>query len=134
MGKLAIGKKHWVAMDAEDRRVFLKLFASLIQDSYIEKLSLFTNEEIGFGNSVQVKNKVHVPLILKSNGRNFVMQYKFFNSKEGLKVYDFEVEGVSLVSTYRSQYNQVLAEKTIDDLLQIMRSKNDESKSKNDAE
>ena len=134
MGRLAIGKKHWVAMDGEEQRAFLKLFKIRIQNSYIEKLSLFTDEEIEFGNSVEVKNKIHVPLILKSKGRNYVTKYKFFNSKEGLKVYDFEVEGVSLISTYRSQYNQVLAKKTIDDLLQIMRDRSDESKSMKDAE
>ena len=49
-------------------------------------------------------------------------------SKNGWKIYDVKVEGVSIVHTYRSQYNHVLSTGTPADLLKIMRDKNIENK------
>lgn len=46
------------------------------------------------------------------------MIYKLYKSKKDWKIYDLEVEGVSIISTYRSQFDQVLSKGTIDELLQ----------------
>jgi phospholipid transport system substrate-binding protein len=45
------------------------------------------------------------------------MQYKLYKSKQEWKIYDIEIQGVSLISTYRSQFDEILRNKTIDDLL-----------------
>ena len=45
------------------------------------------------------------------------MLYKFYNSKQGWKIYDIEIQGISLVRTYRSQFDSVLRDGTIDDLI-----------------
>ena len=44
------------------------------------------------------------------------MLYKLYKSPKGWQVYDLELEGVSLVTTYRSQFNEILQSGTIDDL------------------
>jgi len=46
------------------------------------------------------------------------MTYKLYKSKKDWKIYDLEVEGISIISTYRSQFDQVLSKGTIDELLQ----------------
>jgi len=45
------------------------------------------------------------------------MLYKLYKSKHNWKIYDIEIEGVSIIITYRSQFSQVLRKGTIDDLL-----------------
>jgi phospholipid transport system substrate-binding protein len=45
------------------------------------------------------------------------MLYKFHESKRGWLIYDIEIQGVSIISTYRSQFDHVLSNGTIDDLL-----------------
>ena len=47
------------------------------------------------------------------------MQYKFYKNKKTKQwqVYDFDVEGVSLIQTYRSQFKGVLAKQNIADFL-----------------
>jgi phospholipid transport system substrate-binding protein len=37
--------------------------------------------------------------------------------EQGWKLYDIEVQGVSLVKTYRSQFSEILTKGTIQDLL-----------------
>jgi len=51
------------------------------------------------------------------------MLYKMSNTKEGWMIYDIEIEGVSLIHTYRSQYNHILKSGEIEDLLTKMREK-----------
>lgn len=40
-----------------------------------------------------------------------------YKSKQGWKIYDIEIQGVSFISTYRSQFEEILRNKTIEDLL-----------------
>jgi phospholipid transport system substrate-binding protein len=44
------------------------------------------------------------------------MIYKLYKSKQGWRIYDIEIQGVSLISTYRSQFDEILRKKTVDDL------------------
>jgi phospholipid transport system substrate-binding protein len=48
-------------------------------------------------------------------------------TKNGWRVYDVVIEGVSLIHTYRSQYNHILKSGEIEDLLTKMREKKIES-------
>jgi len=54
---------------------------------------------------------------LISGNSTISMLFKFFKSCNGWKLYDLEIEGVSLIKTYRSQFDEVLCKGTIDDLL-----------------
>ena len=45
------------------------------------------------------------------------MLYKMYETRQGWKIYDVEIQGVSIISTYRSQFKEILANGTIDDLL-----------------
>lgn len=45
------------------------------------------------------------------------MLYKLYKSKDSWKIYDVEIQGVSIISTYRSQFSHILEKGTIDDLL-----------------
>jgi phospholipid transport system substrate-binding protein len=49
------------------------------------------------------------------------MLYKMYRTAEGWKVYDVEISGVSVIQTYRSQFDGVLSDGTIDDLLEKLK-------------
>jgi phospholipid transport system substrate-binding protein len=48
------------------------------------------------------------------------MLYKLYSSNNSWKIYDIEIEGVSIIRSYRSQFNEILLKGTIDDLLKKM--------------
>ena len=48
------------------------------------------------------------------------MLYKFYNANNSWKIYDIEIQGVSIIRSYRSQFNEILQRGTIDDLLDKM--------------
>ncbi len=101
----------------------------MFQSFYIDKLDLFSDEEVVFQPATVVKKKkVQIPTLLLSKGKKYSMLYKMSNTKDGWKVYDISIEGVSLIHTYRSQYNHILASGKIEDLLTKMREKKKENK------
>ena len=117
MAKLTLGRKHWPGMTKEQQAKFTDLFINLLKQSYLEKISLYTDERVVFQESVQVKQKVHISTDLISKDNKISMLYKFYKSENGWRIYDVEIEGISLIVTYRSQFAQVLNEGTIDDLI-----------------
>jgi len=67
-----------------------------------------------------VKKKVHIPTQLISKDRKTSILYKLYKPGNGWKVYDLEIQGVSVIRSYRSQFGEILQNGTIDDLLQKM--------------
>jgi len=129
MAKLSVGKKHWSGFNAEQRDEFTSLFTELFQTFYLDKLDLFSNEEVAFLPATVVKErKVQIPTTLLSKGKKYSILYKMSKTKEGWKIYDITIEGVSLIHTYRSQYNHILESGEVEDLLVKLREKNRENK------
>ena len=129
MAKLSIGKAHWSEFNAKQRAEFTTFFTEQFQSFYIDKLDLFSDEKVIFKPATVVKKrKVQVPTVLLSKGKEYSILYKMSNTRAGWKIYDIAIEGVSLVHTYRSQYNHILKSGKIEDLLVKMREKNKENK------
>ncbi len=129
MAKLSLGKAHWLQFNNKQRAEFSDLFTESFQDFYVDKLDLFSDETVVFHPATSVgKKKVQIPTVLISKGEKYVMLYKMFKTRNGWKVYDFEVEGVSILQTYRSQYHHIIKKDGIDGLLSKMRGKRENKK------
>lgn len=116
MAKLALGRKYWPELSEKNRKKFIDLFVERLKATYIDKLSLYTNEKVAYESPVQNGIKIQIPTKVISKNKNYSMLYKLYKSSDGYKIYDIEIEGVSLISTYRSQFNDILSKGTIDDL------------------
>ena len=117
MAKLTLGRKFWPGLVKEKKERFTELFVKRLKESYLEKLTRYTNARIVYNAPIQVKKKIYIPTELISKDNKISMLYKLYKSKHNWKIYDIEIEGVSIVINYRSQVNQVLSSGTIDDLL-----------------
>lgn len=119
MAKLTLGRKYWPGLAKEKKEKFTDLFIKRLKESYLEKLTryTYTDEKIVYNAPIQVDKKIHIPTELISKDNKISMLYKLYKSKQEWKVYDIEIEGVSIITTYRSQFDQVLSKGTIDDLL-----------------
>lgn len=117
MAKLTLGRKYWPGLSEENRKRFTDLFVDRLKASYIDKLSLYTDEKVAYDAPVQEGIKIKIPTRVISKSNNIAMMYKLYKSSNSWKIYDIEIEGVSLISTYRSQFYDILSKGTIDDLL-----------------
>ena len=117
MAKLSLGRKYWPGLSKEQKQQFTDLFIKRLEVSYLEKLSLYTDETIVYKTPVQSGRKIEIPTEVISKDKLISMTYKLYKSKHNWKIYDMEIEGISIIVTYRSQFDQILEKGTFDDLL-----------------
>jgi phospholipid transport system substrate-binding protein len=117
MAKLTLGKKYWPGLTEENKEKFTDLFIRKLRTSYLSKLTLYSDEKVTYEPPVKDKNKVRISTYLTSKDKKISMLYKFYNSNNSWKIYDVEIQGVSIIRSYRSQFYEVLQNGTIDELL-----------------
>jgi len=117
MAMLTLGKKYWPGLSKEERGKFTDLFVERMKASYRGKLTLYTDERVIYETPVQVKNKIKIQTYLISKDNKISILYKLYYPKGQWKIYDLEIQGVSVIQTYRSDFTQVLQNGTIDDLM-----------------
>lgn len=122
MAMLTVGKKHWTRMGAEQRTEFTALLVDSLERSYLDKIELFSNERVEYGKPTPIgKKKIAADTWVISKTGRVSIRYKLYKKATDWKVYDVEVEKVSIVSAYRSQYRDILRSGTVDALLKRMR-------------
>lgn len=128
MAKRSLGK-HWNARTAAEKKQFADLFASLLENSYAGKIESYNNEKIIYlketveSDHAEIKSKV----VTRSRDE-YTIDYRIFKQNDKWMVYDVVIEGVSLVSNYRSQFNKIITANGYDKLVKKLQSKNDELK------
>lgn len=128
MAKRSLGK-HWNVRTAAEKKQFAELFASLLENSYASKIESYNNEKIVYikdivdGEYAEVKSKV-----VTAARDEFTLDYRLFKQDGKWMVYDVIIEGVSLVSNYRSQFNKIITANGYDKLVKKLQSKSEELK------
>ena len=122
MAKLTLGRKYWPGLTPEQKESFIQLFIKRLRASYLDSLKLYTDEKVIFETPVEVKQKIHIQTYLVSQNNKISIRYKFYHSESNWKIYDLEIQGVSIVRSYRSQFHEILKSGTIDDLLTKLQS------------
>ena len=117
MAKLSLGRRYWPDLTPDQKERFTRLFIKRLRASYLDNLTLYTDEKVVYEPSVVVKNKIHIPTYLVSKEKRISILYKLYESESGWKVYDLEIQGVSIIRSYRSQFYEILKSGTIDDLM-----------------
>ncbi|HUV64296.1 MAG TPA: ABC transporter substrate-binding protein [Sedimentisphaerales bacterium] len=125
MAKLALGRTHWPKLTAPQHKRFTELFAERLKSFYMEKTTLFKNEKVLFKSAVQQKDTIQMPMVLISNDEEAAILYKLHKMDEAgrskmneyWKIYDVEIEGISILLTYRSQFDDILRRGSVEDLL-----------------
>ena len=128
MAKRSLGK-HWNVRSAAEKKQFADLFATLLENSYAGKIESYNNEKIVYIKEIveeeyaEIKSKV-----VTANRDEFTLDYRLFKHNGKWMVYDVVIEGVSLVSNYRSQFNKIITANGYDKLVKKLQSKNEELK------
>jgi phospholipid transport system substrate-binding protein len=108
MAKRSLGQ-HWAARTPAERTQFVALFTDLMQQSYISKVDQHGGAKMAFrGETIDgdfASVRTTIPL---SNGNEMPLEYRMYNAGARWQVYDLSIDGISLVSNYRSQFNKVI--------------------------
>jgi len=127
MAKRSLGV-HWRSRTSKEQEEFVGLFADLLEQSYYKKLESYTDEEILYTKE-QVEDKFGVvvtKIVSQKENIDIPMEYKLLRQDAQWRVYDVVIEGVSMVSNYRSQFNRIIETSSYAELVKRMRVKQED--------
>jgi phospholipid transport system substrate-binding protein len=108
MAKRSLGQ-HWTARTPAERSQFVALFTDLMQHSYISKVDQHGGAKMVYrGETVNGDFAAVQTAIPLSNGSQMPLEYRMHNAAARWQVYDLSIDGISLVSNYRAQFNKVI--------------------------
>jgi phospholipid transport system substrate-binding protein len=123
MAKRSLGPT-WRTLSHAQQEEFVRLFAELLEASYSDKIEKYSAHiRIDYvGENVDEDYAEVRTVVLRANDR-IPFNYRLLNDAEGWMIYDVSIEGVSLVSNYRSQFSRIIHESSYSELVQRLRTK-----------
>ena len=126
MTQLAMGR-NWRQTSAEQRQALVKEFRSLLVRTYAVSLTQYRNQTVSYrplkvqpeDTEATVKTEFAQP-----GGEPISVDYAMYKTAAGWKVYDVIVEGVSLVTNYRSTFNDQVRQNGVDGLIKLLSERN----------
>lgn len=121
--------RHWRDRTPVEQKQFTELFADLLENSYVSKIESYNDEKILYtkeaidGSYAEVKSKV-----VTARNDEYTLDYRLHKQGDKWMVYDVVIEGVSLVSNYRTQFNKIINSEGYAGLVKKLQAKNDELK------
>ena len=125
---LSLGK-HWKKISKTQKKEFVETFQQYINNYIVEKIDLYTNQKIDIGDSKIVKKgRAELEIGILSGGETLQVNFKLRkNKKKEWRVYDVDIEGVSLITTFRSQFSGVLKNSSFEELLEKIKNPTEQS-------
>ncbi len=117
--------RHWTERTPEERAEFVVLFGELLERSYVNRIEAYTGDKLTFvgealdGSFATVRSKV-----VTQRRSETVLDYRMHLRDGRWQVYDVLIDGVSFVSTYRSQFDRVIQAESYGALVERLRKRN----------
>lgn len=114
----------WDTVSPAEKQEFIHLFTNLIANSYMGKIEQYTGEPIRYeseqvdGTEASVLSRVVTP-----KGAEIGIEYRLYQIDNRWAVYDVRVDGISLVNSYKAQFNRLLQRGSFSELLKQLRQK-----------
>ncbi|MDP2703340.1 MAG: ABC transporter substrate-binding protein [Candidatus Rokubacteria bacterium] len=116
--------QHWKDGSPQEQEEFVRLFTDLLERAYLTSIGnsplasiTFQGESIN-GSYAQVRSRM-----TGGRGGNAAIEYRLLESDGRWAVYDVAVDGISLISSYRSQFNSILRRHSFAELLERLQNR-----------
>ena len=123
---------HWTNRTPEEQREFVVLFSDLLERSYFARIDRYQGEKVKYGAETINGNEAVVKTVIVTRaGSEVPVDYRMHLVDGRWRVYDVNIEGVSLVSNYRTQFNKIVQTESYQVLVQKLRAKDAEPAASN---
>lgn len=124
MAKRALAR-NWRIFTPAQRQTFRDVFADLLENTYYNKVyGEYTNETVSYEKQQKISDvKARVETLIHRETVDIPVKYNMKLSKGVWRVYDVNIEGVSLIKNYRSQFSKILKKEKPEHLIQRLKDK-----------
>jgi phospholipid transport system substrate-binding protein len=118
---------QWTKLSRPERSEFTDLFKQFLERTYLDRIEPYYNrlEKIDYQGQKIIDQYASVKTVLTTKEKvDHPVEYRLERSANGdWRVYDILIEGVSLVSNYRSQFNEIITRSSFQALVNDLKSK-----------
>ncbi|MDO6460296.1 ABC transporter substrate-binding protein [Granulosicoccaceae sp. 1_MG-2023] len=127
MTALSIGK-HWRSATDAQKKELIEQFQQLLINTYMSALELYSGQEMTYKpfrpSERENRAVVRASFAQPNSNKGVPVNYKLRLTNGEWRIYDIDVNNINLVNTYRSTFNQRIAQSGIDGLIEEMKEKN----------
>jgi phospholipid transport system substrate-binding protein len=121
--KRALGQ-HWVQRTPAEREEFVKLFANLLEQTYIARIDEFGGEKLTYvSEQIDGDRAIVRARIATKNGTEVPVESRLLQKENRWLIYDILVENLSLISNYRSQFDRVIRTTSYEELVKRLKTR-----------
>jgi phospholipid transport system substrate-binding protein len=124
---------HWTKLTQDQRTEFIDLFKRFLERTYLDRIEPYYNDldKIEYLGEKVIDSYASVKSVVTTKQKvDHPVEYRLQRSAAaGWQVYDIVIEGVSLVSNYRTQFNEIITKSSYQTLIDDLRTKADNTKS-----
>jgi phospholipid transport system substrate-binding protein len=130
--RLAVGRA-WAQATPEQKKRLVSEFRNMLVRTYSNAIEGYAGQSLKVlpsrGGKQDAKDEATVRTqFLRAGGKPLPIEFQMHKTEKGWKVFDIAVEGVSLVLTYRSEFDSVVKQEGIDGLIKRLTQKNTPAK------
>jgi phospholipid transport system substrate-binding protein len=127
--------RNWKRLSAKQQDEFVHEFKKHLSITYGNNIDDFNDEEVAItGDRAEARGDWTVKTkVVRKNAEDVVVDYRLRRKKDIWRVIDVVVEGVSMVANFRSQFRDIVSREGPDNLIEMLREKNEKGESLNEA-
>jgi phospholipid transport system substrate-binding protein len=115
---------HWKKFTPEKQKEFTDVFSEFLGNIYIKRIQGYTNEKVLYLSEIMNSELIAtVKTKIVTQASEIPIDYRMMKKKDGWKIYDVNIEGVSFVRNYRTQFQKILMKESPDALIQRLKQK-----------
>ncbi len=114
---------YWKKATADELNQFMPLYLKILERTYLNRVDDYSGGKVEYGRERVKGDKAILDTRFVSERFDIPVQYKLVEKAGTWQIYDVLIEGVSLVRSYRSSYNEILRKDGFDGLLTKMENK-----------
>jgi phospholipid transport system substrate-binding protein len=115
----------WRTIDTAQRRRFVEVFPDILAGAYLDDLDKFRGDErVTIERSTGSRDEAQVYTVVVTHSAERVpMVYWLHRIESAWRVYDFSIEGISLVNNYRESFARFLVNHSFEELMERLERK-----------
>lgn len=115
---------HWQQRTPAEREEFVRLFADLLEQTYIAKIDLYGGERLRFTDE-KIDGDIAVvrARVVTRQGAEVPVEGRMHRRNDRWLIYDVVIENISLIANYRAQFDRIIRTSSFNDLIKRLRNR-----------
>jgi len=115
---------HWQQRTPAERQEFVQVFRSLLEQTYLSRIGEFGGERIKYvSERIDGDRAIVRAVIVTKNGTEVPVESRLLQKADRWLIYDVLIENISLIASYRSQFDRVIRTSSYPELIRRLKTR-----------